>query len=69
VRILADYLTILGFVRKDGDRYEVTPDTVTFLNRQSPAYLGGPGVLPDAEAARELCEAHRGRAARRDGGF
>jgi ubiquinone/menaquinone biosynthesis C-methylase UbiE len=41
VRILADYLTILGFLRKDGDRYEVTPDTATFLSRQSPAYLGG----------------------------
>lgn len=41
VRILADYLTILGFLRKDGDRYELTADTATFLNRQSPAYLGG----------------------------
>ncbi len=41
VRILADYLTILGFLRKQNDRYELTPDTNTFLNRQSPAYLGG----------------------------
>jgi 2-polyprenyl-3-methyl-5-hydroxy-6-metoxy-1,4-benzoquinol methylase len=41
VRILADYLTILGFLRKHGDRYETTPDTQVFLNRQSPAYLGG----------------------------
>jgi 2-polyprenyl-3-methyl-5-hydroxy-6-metoxy-1,4-benzoquinol methylase len=41
VRILADYLTILGFLRKHGDRYEATPDTQVFLNRQSPAYLGG----------------------------
>jgi 2-polyprenyl-3-methyl-5-hydroxy-6-metoxy-1,4-benzoquinol methylase len=41
VRILADYLTILGFLRKHGDRYEATPDTEVFLNRQSPAYLGG----------------------------
>jgi 2-polyprenyl-3-methyl-5-hydroxy-6-metoxy-1,4-benzoquinol methylase len=41
VRILSDYLTILGFLRKHGDQYEVTPDTATFLDRRSPAYLGG----------------------------
>jgi 2-polyprenyl-3-methyl-5-hydroxy-6-metoxy-1,4-benzoquinol methylase len=40
VRILADFLTILGFLRKQGDRYELTPDTEVFLNRHSPAYLG-----------------------------
>jgi hypothetical protein len=41
VRILADYLTILGFLHKHGDEYEATPDTQTFLSRSSPAYLGG----------------------------
>src|SRR5689334_23632515 len=41
VRILADYLAIAGFVRKDGDRYELTPDSAAFLDRNSPAYLGG----------------------------
>jgi 2-polyprenyl-3-methyl-5-hydroxy-6-metoxy-1,4-benzoquinol methylase len=41
IRILADYLTILGFLRKHGDRYELTPDADAFLNRNSPAYLGG----------------------------
>ncbi len=41
VRILADYLTIAGFLRKDGDRYELTPDSAAFLDRRSPAYLGG----------------------------
>ena len=41
VRILADYLTILGFLRKHDDRYELTPDSAVFLNRRSPAYLGG----------------------------
>jgi 2-polyprenyl-3-methyl-5-hydroxy-6-metoxy-1,4-benzoquinol methylase len=40
IRILADYLTILGFLRKHGDRYELTDDTNVFLDRQSPAYLG-----------------------------
>jgi 2-polyprenyl-3-methyl-5-hydroxy-6-metoxy-1,4-benzoquinol methylase len=41
IRILADYLTILGFLRKQDDQYELTPDSQVFLNRQSPAYLGG----------------------------
>jgi 2-polyprenyl-3-methyl-5-hydroxy-6-metoxy-1,4-benzoquinol methylase len=38
---LADYLTILGFLEKHGDRYELTADTKLFLDRHSPAYLGG----------------------------
>ncbi len=41
VRILADYLTIIGFLQKHDDRYELTADTRMFLDRQSPAYLGG----------------------------
>ena len=41
IRILADYLTIMGFLRKHGDQYELTPDSKIFLNRESPAYLGG----------------------------
>ncbi len=41
LRILADYLTIVGFLTKHGDRYELTPDANVFLNRSSPAYLGG----------------------------
>jgi ubiquinone/menaquinone biosynthesis C-methylase UbiE len=41
VRILADYLTVFGFLRKSGDQYENTPDSAAFLNRHSPAYMGG----------------------------
>ncbi len=41
VRILADYLTTLGFLRKDGDRYALAPDAAAFLDRRLPAYLGG----------------------------
>lgn len=41
IRILADYMTILGFLTKSGDRYTLTQDSAVFLNRQSPAYLGG----------------------------
>jgi ubiquinone/menaquinone biosynthesis C-methylase UbiE len=42
VRILSDYLTIIGFMTKSPDgRYRLTPDTALFLVRRSPAYLGG----------------------------
>jgi SAM-dependent methyltransferase len=41
VRILADFLVIAGFLRKDGDRYDLTPDAAAFLDPNSPAYLGG----------------------------
>lgn len=41
VRILADYLTVIGFLRKHDDRYELTSESQVFLNRRSPAYLGG----------------------------
>lgn len=41
VRILADYLTILGFLTKSDGRYALTADSAMFLDRRSPAYLGG----------------------------
>src|SRR5262249_27692381 len=41
IRILADYLTILSFLHKHGDRYELTADARVFLDQASPAYLGG----------------------------
>src|SRR4051794_31436065 len=40
IRILADYLTIVGFLRKEGDRYELSADAQVFLDRGSPAYVG-----------------------------
>lgn len=41
VRILCDFLTVHGFLTKDGEQYALTPDSALFLNRQSPAYVGG----------------------------
>ena len=41
IRILSDYLTILGFLEKNGDRYSLTRDSATFLDQESPAYAGG----------------------------
>lgn len=39
-RILCDFLTIHGFLSKDGSQYSLAPDTALFLNQHSPAYLG-----------------------------
>jgi ubiquinone/menaquinone biosynthesis C-methylase UbiE len=41
LRILCDYMTVLGFLEKKGDRYHLTKDSATFLNKKSPAYAGG----------------------------
>ena len=41
MRVLCDYLTVLGFLTKQAGRYALTPDSATFLNRRSPAYMGG----------------------------
>ncbi len=41
MRILADFLTTLGFLRKHQDQYELTSDSEIFLNSRSPGFLGG----------------------------
>lgn len=40
MRILCDYLTVIGFLTKTGYRYGLAPDTAVFLDRRSPAYVG-----------------------------
>ena len=39
-RILCDYLVIMEFLTKEGNRYGLTPDSAMFLDKRSPAYLG-----------------------------
>ena len=41
VRTLADYLVISGLLTKDADGYGLTRDSAVFLDRRSPAYMGG----------------------------
>lgn len=41
VRILCDYLVIIGLLEKRDSLYSLTEDSAMFLDRQSPAYLGG----------------------------
>ena len=41
MRVLCDFLTIMEMLTKQGDRYALTIDSATFLDKRSPAYLGG----------------------------
>ena len=41
VRILSDFLVITGFLTKDAGGYGLTQDSAIFLDRRSPAYMGG----------------------------
>ena len=41
MRVLCDYLTVAGFLVKQDARYGLTASTATFLDRRSPAYMGG----------------------------
>jgi precorrin-6B methylase 2 len=40
VRILCDYLTVIGFLKKENGAYSLTQDSAVFLNKHSPAYMG-----------------------------
>jgi 2-polyprenyl-3-methyl-5-hydroxy-6-metoxy-1,4-benzoquinol methylase len=40
VRILCDFLVVCGFLEKHGNRYSLSIDAATFLDRSSPAYFG-----------------------------
>lgn len=40
-RILCDYLTIMEMLTKEDGKYGLTLDSSVFLNKQSPAYVGG----------------------------
>jgi len=40
VRILCDFLVVIGLLAKNGDRYALTQDAAVFLDRRSPKYVG-----------------------------
>jgi ubiquinone/menaquinone biosynthesis C-methylase UbiE len=62
-RILCDYLTMMNFLVKTEERYSLTRDSAIFLDRRSPAYLGGTieflGSAHVAEGFSRLTEAVR----------
>lgn len=39
-RVLCDFLTVIGFLTKQNNEYNLTPDSALFLNRNSQAYMG-----------------------------
>jgi len=39
-RIVCDFLTVIGFLTKEGENYALTLDSATFLDKRSPAYMG-----------------------------
>ena len=41
VRVLCDYWVVEGMLQKSGDTYRLTLEAAKFLDRASPAYLGG----------------------------
>ncbi|HEX8491250.1 MAG TPA: class I SAM-dependent methyltransferase [Pyrinomonadaceae bacterium] len=41
LRILCDSLTVMGFLTKQDGRYQLTQDSAVFLDRRSPAFIGG----------------------------
>ena len=73
MRVLCDFLTIMEMLTKQGDRYALTIDSATFLDKQSPAYLGGTTEFLCSslvtDAARHMTEAVRkgGTAVENDG--
>jgi 2-polyprenyl-3-methyl-5-hydroxy-6-metoxy-1,4-benzoquinol methylase len=40
IRILCDFLTVMGFLTKKDSHYGLAPDAAMFLDRRSPAYMG-----------------------------
>jgi phosphohistidine phosphatase SixA len=52
-RILCDYLTVAGLLRKDGDTYALTADSAVFLDRQSPACIAAAAEFIYAPELRE----------------
>ncbi len=41
MRILCDYLVIIGFLTKEAQSYKLTPDSAMFVDRHSRSYIGG----------------------------
>jgi len=52
-RILCDFLCIMHFLNKEANHYSLTADAAIFLDKRSPAYLGG---VTEFISSRELME-------------
>lgn len=56
LRILCDYLTVLGFLQKSDSSYRLTPTSAVFLDENSPAYMG---CVAKFVASADIMDAHR----------
>jgi SAM-dependent methyltransferase len=63
MRVLCDFLTIMGMLTKQDSRYALTLDSSVFLDKRSPAYIGGATEFMCSpmlmEAAKHMTEAVR----------
>ncbi|WP_442505253.1 methyltransferase family protein [Novipirellula sp. SH528] len=50
MRILCDYLTVIGFLEKASDAYSLTPTAAVFLDQDSPHYMGSVASFVAADA-------------------
>ena len=66
MRILCDSLTLIGFLAKPDEHYELAPDSAVFLSRELPAHVGGTIELLHSPGIRGTSE--RFTAAVRNGG-
>ncbi|MGA3326161.1 MAG: class I SAM-dependent methyltransferase [Terriglobia bacterium] len=48
IRILCDFLTVMGFLTKKESHYGLAPDAAMFLDRGSPAYMGSAARFLDS---------------------
>ena len=48
IRILCDFLTVMGYLTKKDFHYALAPDAAMFLDRRSPAYMGSAARFLDA---------------------
>jgi hypothetical protein len=53
MRILCDFLTIMEMLTKKDGQYALTLDSATFLDKRSPAYLGGATELMSSQQLTE----------------
>ncbi len=53
MRILCDYLAVLGLLTKTAERYELTPDSHAFLNKKSPLMALPAELLADLLAVEQ----------------
>ncbi len=67
VRILSDYLTVIGLLTKEDGHYGLTTNSAVFLDKNSPAYMGSAvGFMNSPGSAQCFRDRSRSDSARHD---